>query len=229
MRTQKTRIRLLSTTMIGGVAALAFAAPAMAQSAQQDAELDEVVITGSRIPVRDNTSSSPISTVTGEVLQEIGTGTVETYLNALPQVQPGLTKTRFLQWGNAWIRLAVTPDASGLADLADITSAQRVVTLPRALADLSTDSVQLASQALLELAQQVAVDVGDNELLDGLMQRLNAVQADELAFNTANPVGWVQLESALRSALSAGISPAELAKWVASQHDAHISACGRNG
>lgn len=93
MRTQKTRIRLLSTTMIGGVAALAFAAPAMAQSAQQDAELDEVVITGSRIPVRDNTSSSPISTVTGEVLQEIGTGTVETYLNALPQVQPSLTKT----------------------------------------------------------------------------------------------------------------------------------------
>jgi outer membrane receptor protein involved in Fe transport len=93
LRTQKTRIRLLSTTMIGGVAALAFAAPAMAQSAQQDAELDEVVITGSRIPVRDNTSSSPISTVTGEVLQEIGTGTVETYLNALPQVQPGLTKT----------------------------------------------------------------------------------------------------------------------------------------
>lgn len=132
--------------------------------------------------------------------------------------QPGLTKTRFLQWGNAWIRLAVTPDTSGLADLASITSAQRVVTLPCALADLSTDSVQLASQALLELAQQVAVDVGDDELLDGLMQRLNAVQADELTFNTANPVGWVQLESALRSALSAGVSPAELAKWIASYH-----------
>ena len=62
------------------------------------------------------------------------------------------------------------------------------------------------------------MDVGDDELLDGLMQRLNAVQADELAFNTANPVGWVQLESALRSALSAGVSPAELAKWVASYH-----------
>lgn len=132
--------------------------------------------------------------------------------------KPGLTKTRFLQWGNAWIRLAVTPDTSGLADLASITSAQRVVTLPCALADLCTDSVQLASHALLELAQQVAVDVGDDELLDGLMQRLNAVQADELAFNTANPVGWVQLESALRSALSAGVSPAELAKWIASYH-----------
>lgn len=142
--------------------------------------------------------------------------------------RPGLTKTRFLQWGNAWIRLTVTPDTSGLADLASITRAQRVVTLPCALADLSTDSVQLASHALLELAQQVAVDVGDDELLDGLMQRLNASHAAELAFNTANPTGWVQLESALRSALSAGVSPAELAKWVASQHDAHISACGRN-
>lgn len=93
MRTQKIRNRLLATTMIGGIAALAFGAPAMAQSAPQEAELDEVVVTGSRIPVRDNTSSSPISTVQGEQLQEIGTGTIETYLNALPQVQPSLTKT----------------------------------------------------------------------------------------------------------------------------------------
>ncbi|MFN3669442.1 MAG: TonB-dependent receptor domain-containing protein [Brevundimonas sp.] len=93
MRTQKIRNRLLATTMIGGIAALAFSAPAMAQSAPQEAELDEVVVTGSRIPVRDNTSSSPISTVQGEVLSEIGTGTIETYLNALPQVQPSLTKT----------------------------------------------------------------------------------------------------------------------------------------
>ncbi len=93
MRIQKIRSRLLSTSMIGGFAALAFAAPAMAQDASQDAELDEVVVTGSRIPVRDNTSSSPISTVSGEVMQEIGTGTIETYLNALPQVQPSLTKT----------------------------------------------------------------------------------------------------------------------------------------
>jgi transcriptional regulator with XRE-family HTH domain len=142
--------------------------------------------------------------------------------------QPGLTKTRFLQWGGAWIRLAVTPDTSGLADVAGITHAQRVVTLPCALAGISTDSVQLASNALLELAQQVAMDVGDDELLDGLLYRLNEGHAAELAFNTANPAGWVQLERALRSALSAGVSPAELAKWIASHQDALNSACGRN-
>ena len=122
----------------------------------------------------------------------------------------------------------MTPDTSGLADLARTTCAQRVVTLPCALADIGTDSVQSASSALLELAQHVAVDVGDDKLLDGLLHRLNEDQAAELAFITTNPAGWVQLESALRSALSAGFSPAELAKWVASQHDAHISACGRN-
>lgn len=132
--------------------------------------------------------------------------------------QPGLNKTRFLQWGDAWIRLAVTPDTSGLADLARITRAQRVVTLPCALSDIGTDSVQSASSALLELAQHVAVDVGDDELLDGLLHRLNEDQAAELAFITTNPAGWVQLESALRSALKAGASPAGLAQWIARYH-----------
>lgn len=132
--------------------------------------------------------------------------------------QPGLTKTRFLQWGNAWIRLAVTPDTSGLADLASITCAQRVVTMPCALASINTDSAQLASHALLELAQQVAVDVGDDELLDGLMHRLNEDQTAELAFSTTNPAGWSQLERALRSALKNGVSPAGLARWIARYH-----------
>jgi outer membrane receptor protein involved in Fe transport len=58
-----------------------------------DDDLKTVVVTGSRIPVRDATSSSPIVTVSGDTIAEIGTATIETYLNALPQLQPGLTKT----------------------------------------------------------------------------------------------------------------------------------------
>ena len=46
MKTTTSRHFLLSTTIIGGFAALAFAAPAMAQDAGQEAELDEVVVTG---------------------------------------------------------------------------------------------------------------------------------------------------------------------------------------
>ncbi|MEY2625281.1 MAG: hypothetical protein RL412_1056, partial [Pseudomonadota bacterium] len=58
-----------------------------------DDDLKTVVVTGSRIPVRDTTGTSPIVTVSGETLAEIGTATIETYLNALPMLQPGLTKT----------------------------------------------------------------------------------------------------------------------------------------
>ncbi|MGZ9100066.1 MAG: hypothetical protein ACXW3O_10210, partial [Brevundimonas sp.] len=67
MRTQKIRNRLLSTTMLVGCAALAFAAPAVAQDAPpQDADLGEVVITGSRIPQSNLVTTSPVTQVTGE-------------------------------------------------------------------------------------------------------------------------------------------------------------------
>ena len=92
MRTQKTRIRLLSTTMIGGFAALAFAVPAMAQTAPQDeTQLDEIVVTGSRIVRQDYVANSPISTVTAEQIQARGDVNVEQILNQLPQVVPGLS------------------------------------------------------------------------------------------------------------------------------------------
>lgn len=85
MRNQKTRNRLLATTMIGGFAALAFAAPAMAQDAPQDTELGEVVITGSRIPQTNLTTTSPVTQVTGEDIDIAGVTRVEDLVNQLPQ------------------------------------------------------------------------------------------------------------------------------------------------
>ena len=88
MRTQKTRIRLLSTTMIGGFAALAFAAPAMAQTApapQDEAQLDEVVVTGSRIPQTNLVTTSPVTQVTGEDIDIAGVTRVEDLVSQLPQ------------------------------------------------------------------------------------------------------------------------------------------------
>ena len=85
MRNQKTRNRLLATTMIGGFAALAFAAPAMAQDAPQDTELGEVVITGSRIPQTNLTTTSPVTQVTGEDIDVAGVTRVEDLVNQLPQ------------------------------------------------------------------------------------------------------------------------------------------------
>lgn len=92
----KTIDAALRSILLAGLTFAAASVDAQGQGSQKQADSDEletVVVTGSRIPVRDATSSSPIVTVSGDTLAEIGTATVETYLNALPQLQPGLTKT----------------------------------------------------------------------------------------------------------------------------------------
>ena len=84
MRTQKSRNRLLTTTMIGGFAALAFAAPAMAQDAPAQ-DLDDVVVTGSRIPQANLVTTSPVTQVTGEDIDVAGVTRVEDLISQLPQ------------------------------------------------------------------------------------------------------------------------------------------------
>lgn len=96
MKIQKKREYLLASTMIAGVALMGLTAPAAAQTtstSEQASQVSDVVVTGSRIRVRDTTGSSPIVTVGAEQLEEIGTATIETYLNSLPQLSPSLTKT----------------------------------------------------------------------------------------------------------------------------------------
>ncbi|MGZ8371005.1 MAG: hypothetical protein ACXWVH_08110, partial [Caulobacteraceae bacterium] len=88
MRTQKTRQRLLATTIITGAAMLAFAVPAMAQDApepQDETQLDEVVVTGSRIPQANLVTTSPVSQVTGQDVDTAGVTRVEDLISQLPQ------------------------------------------------------------------------------------------------------------------------------------------------
>ena len=85
MRTQKIRNRLLSTTMIGGFAALAFAAPALAQDPPEAQEIGDVVITGSRIPQSNLVTTSPVTQVTGEDIDVAGVTRVEDLISELPQ------------------------------------------------------------------------------------------------------------------------------------------------
>lgn len=75
--------------MIGGFAALAFAAPAVAQTAAPQAQLDEIVVTGSRITVPGLTSASPITTVGSEEIALQQTAEVEQIIRNLPISQPG--------------------------------------------------------------------------------------------------------------------------------------------
>ncbi len=87
MQNQTTRTRLLASSMICGAAFLAMSGSASAQ----DATVEEIVITGSRIARQDYVANSPVSTVTSEAIQAAGSTTTEDVLNRLPQVVPGLT------------------------------------------------------------------------------------------------------------------------------------------
>jgi len=86
LKIQTTRGRLLASTMICSAMALAMAAPAAAQDA---AEVQEIVVTGSRIPQPNLTSTSPITVVGEEEVQLTGTTRVEDLVNQLPQAYAG--------------------------------------------------------------------------------------------------------------------------------------------
>lgn len=129
-------------------------------------------------------------------------------------LQPALTKTRFLQANDAWLRLEITASATAALDLVEAIHAQRVLTLRTPLADVPTDSLPSARDALLAMAEQMAIDVGDQELLDGLMARLGELSASDLAFSTASAPEWARLEESIRRALQSGASPGAIAKLI---------------
>lgn len=81
------------TQILSGVAVLAVAAPAMAQNT-----LEEVTVTGTRIAKPDAVSTSPITTVSAETLEQLNTVNLESSLRQLPQFLPGATE--FINNGN---------------------------------------------------------------------------------------------------------------------------------
>ncbi len=94
MKIQTTRERLLASTMICGVMALAGASPVLAQTtagapaaATPGAPAEQqVIVTGSRIPTPNLKSISAVQVVTNTELKLQGTTNVENLLNSLPQV-----------------------------------------------------------------------------------------------------------------------------------------------
>ena len=121
--------------------------------------------------------------------------------------QPGLIKTRFLLAGDVLIRMEIEPGVDQALDLATVARVDRVITTPTALAGVPIDSLASAHNVLLALAEQAAADVGDEELLEGLMFRLT----ETLGSNVSSAQGWQQLEQALRRSLEAGLAPGDIA------------------
>lgn len=94
MRVNASLRLVLAASAAAGAMVAATPSLALAQS-QNDAAstVEEVVVTGSRIRRKDLVSSSPVSTVTAQDLQVASAGTVEEYLNTLPQLVAGSTKS----------------------------------------------------------------------------------------------------------------------------------------
>ena len=121
-----------------GASAVAAAEPA------DSVEVDEVVITGSRIARRDYSANSPIVTVQSDALQSTGAPTVETYLNQLPQFagSTGSTSNTSTSFGQANLELRGLGRARTLVLLdgrrvvpANADGSVDVNILPRALVD----------------------------------------------------------------------------------------------
>ena len=122
--------------------------------------------------------------------------------------QPGLAKTRFLVVGDVLVRLQIEPGVGSAADLSNVIDADRLVSSPEPLAGVPTASLSAAYDTLRALAEQAALDIGDTELLDGLLFRLS----EDPASNISTPRGWQRLEAALRTALAAGATPTSIAE-----------------
>jgi iron complex outermembrane recepter protein len=91
MKSMTTRERLLASTMIFGVMATAAATPTLAQTTTAAPPAGAnggqvVIVTGSRIPVPNLKSISPVTVVNSTEVKLQGTIAVETLLNNLPQV-----------------------------------------------------------------------------------------------------------------------------------------------
>jgi len=110
---------------------------------------------------------------------------------------------------SALIRMEIEPGVDQALDLATVVRVDRVITTPTALAGAPIDSMASAHNVLLlALAEQAAADVGDEELLEGLMFQLT----ETVGSNAASPQGWQRLELILRQALEAGMSPGDIAR-----------------
>ncbi|MBL4836626.1 MAG: TonB-dependent receptor [Kordiimonadaceae bacterium] len=83
------------TTLLGSVAMLALGSGLSAVSAQNAdiEEIEEVIVTGSRIKRADIESVSPVSVVTSADINLYGNINIEATLNTLPALNPSLTST----------------------------------------------------------------------------------------------------------------------------------------
>ena len=118
---------------------------------------------------------------------------------------PGMSHTRFLQWGEAWVRLShAGADCAGTT--AAMVSPDRMIVLPVALEGIPTQDPQRPLLRSLSLAEQGWA--GDS-LANWPMASCNASGAAwaGLCAHERRLIGLAHFEVSLRSAMRRGLSP----------------------
>ena len=92
MKIQRRPTGNLRLAALASAISAAIVSPALAQAQEDQQQLEEVVVTGSRIVRRDFSANSPIMTVDQEMFAQSSTVAMETVLNQLPQFVPAVTQ-----------------------------------------------------------------------------------------------------------------------------------------
>lgn len=87
-RENKLRLAIMTSTMFSAMS-IGYSDVVLAQ--EDEEELEEIVVTGSRIRRQDFTANSPIVTIDETTFEETSTIGLDTVLNQLPQFIPGMT------------------------------------------------------------------------------------------------------------------------------------------
>lgn len=85
--------RAIQLAMLSGAYTVGMGAVSTAQAQPAAAEVEEIVVTGSRIIRRDFEGNSPVFTLDSSAITDAGTAQIEQVLNELPQLVPTITTT----------------------------------------------------------------------------------------------------------------------------------------
>lgn len=93
LRGKMMELRTLAFTAAALCSAASLAVAQEGGSGAADEAVEEIVVTGSRLPRRDFTAPSPIATIDEEALAASGQATLEESLNKMPQMAPDFGRT----------------------------------------------------------------------------------------------------------------------------------------
>jgi hypothetical protein len=136
----------------------------------------------------------------------------------------GFPKYRFIQAGNALIRICVTavPGTNDNLDVVDVVKTEHVLTVQnRPLELVAHNGVQAVLEDLYAALQASPEDTNAHfyQQFETLMLHLQ----EQAPHHLCNPEGWQRLKDILAQHLNRGTTPEEIARLLEGRRDSHSS------